>query len=161
MDRIFRKGACGALLDEYEQVIDTLKKVIRPIPDSELATIIDPHTADDNCRSLQAILSHVVHAGYGYATSIHNLSGPAQTRPGKALHPQTAAYLDDLDHMFLFTQQVFRAIEDADLEQTDNQRKIMSGWGQVYDIEQMMEHAIVHIMRHRRQIERLRQQKSG
>jgi hypothetical protein len=33
--------------------------------------------------------------------------------------------------------------------------EIDSGWGVKYDLEQMLEHAIVHILRHRRQIERL------
>jgi hypothetical protein len=27
-------------------------------------------------------------------------------------------------------------------------------WGSVYDIEQIIEHAIVHILRHRRQVEK-------
>ncbi len=32
-----------------------------------------------------------------------------------------------------------------------------SRWKQPYDIEQMLEHAIVHILRHRRQLERWRE----
>ena len=32
--------------------------------------------------------------------------------------------------------------------------KIITSWGQSYDFEQLFEHAIVHILRHRRQIER-------
>ena len=32
--------------------------------------------------------------------------------------------------------------------------KMRVRWGPVYDLEQMLEHAIVHILRHRRQIER-------
>ncbi|HEY5122872.1 MAG TPA: hypothetical protein VIK14_03975, partial [Ignavibacteria bacterium] len=39
------------------------------------------------------------------------------------------------------------------IEQTDNSKKMNVGWGQQYDIEQLLEHAIVHILRHRRQIE--------
>jgi uncharacterized damage-inducible protein DinB len=31
---------------------------------------------------------------------------------------------------------------------------INSPWGVVYDLEQMLEHAIVHVLRHRRQIEK-------
>ena len=31
---------------------------------------------------------------------------------------------------------------------------IKTEWGQEYDFEQLLEHAIVHILRHRRQIER-------
>ena len=44
-----------------------------------------------------------------------------------------------------------------ELEQPDNSLKIKSGWGQSYDIEQMTEHAIVHVLRHRRQIEKFKQ----
>jgi hypothetical protein len=31
---------------------------------------------------------------------------------------------------------------------------IRSSWGVVYDLEQLLEHAIVHVLRHRRQIEK-------
>jgi hypothetical protein len=31
---------------------------------------------------------------------------------------------------------------------------INSGWGVTYDAEQLLEHAIVHVLRHRRQIEK-------
>jgi uncharacterized damage-inducible protein DinB len=36
---------------------------------------------------------------------------------------------------------------------------IHSLWGVKYDLEQLLEHAIVHVLRHRRQIEKLLQQK--
>ena len=39
-------------------------------------------------------------------------------------------------------------------EEDQSAMHIQSGWGQVYDFEQLFEHAIVHVMRHRRQIER-------
>ena len=32
--------------------------------------------------------------------------------------------------------------------------KIKTRWGQLYDVDQLFEHAIVHVLRHRRQIER-------
>jgi hypothetical protein len=32
--------------------------------------------------------------------------------------------------------------------------RIDSRWGQKYDIEQLLEHAIVHILRHRRQLDK-------
>ncbi len=31
---------------------------------------------------------------------------------------------------------------------------IKAGWGPTYDVEQLLEHAIVHVLRHRRQIEK-------
>jgi DNA polymerase III delta prime subunit len=69
-----------------------------------------------------------------------------------------AEYLDDLDGVFNFTEKVLEAFNDDDLEEFDNALKIKPGWGQLYDIEQMMEHAIVHILRHRRQIEKFKVQ---
>lgn len=151
-----RQGAVGALLDIYEQAIDDLKKVIEDIPDEALPLIIDPHTTDENCRSIQAILSHVISSGYGYATSIHNLKGNNIKRRDKIFHSTIEEYLQDLANTFIFTENVFKEIQDAELEQFDNSLKIKTGWGQFYDIEQMTEHAIVHILRHKRQIERIK-----
>jgi hypothetical protein len=42
------------------------------------------------------------------------------------------------------------------LEELDNEKKILTRWGQVFDYDQLLEHAIVHILRHRRQIERFK-----
>ena len=83
MQKIYRKGAVGALLDEYERAIADLKNVIENIPDDALTIIIDKDTSDENCHSFQTILAHVVHSGFGYATSIHNLKGYDRQRPAK------------------------------------------------------------------------------
>jgi uncharacterized damage-inducible protein DinB len=151
-----RNGAIGALLDEYERAIADLKAVIETIPDHALTIIADPHTNDDNCRSVQTVLSHVVHSGYGYATSIHNQKGHNKTRTDKTFHLTVAEYLEDLKNVFLFTEEVFKEFKDEDLEEMDNELKIKTGWGQLYDTEQLMEHAIVHILRHRRQLEKFK-----
>lgn len=156
MPTTFRPGAIGAMLDEYEKAIAELKEVIGSISDSALTVIIDPQTPDDNCRSIQAILSHVVSAGYGYATSIHNLKEHNRERPARIFRTTIKDYLDDLTAVFAFTEDVFREFSDAETEQLDDSLKIKAGWGQLYDIEQMMEHAIVHILRHRRQIEKIK-----
>jgi hypothetical protein len=156
MAKAYRKGAIGALLDEYERAIAELIKVIGVIPDNLLITIVDPHTNDDNCRSVQTILSHVVHAGYGYATSIHNLKGHNMVRPGKTFHSTVSTYIDDLNNVFDFTEKIFWEFNDNELEPFDNPLKIQSTWGQLYDVEQMAEHAIVHILRHRRQLEKIK-----
>ena len=47
-------------------------------------------------------------------------------------------------------------VPNNELEELDNAKKIVTQWGQVFDIDQMMEHAIVHILRHRRQIEKFK-----
>ncbi|MGK2861529.1 MAG: DinB family protein [Chitinophagaceae bacterium] len=158
MTKIYRQGAVGALLDIYEEAIAHLKKMIEDFPDDELTIIINPNTTDENCKSLQAILSHVVHAGFGYATSIHNLTGHNLERPSKTFHLTIQKYSEDLNRVFAFTETIFKEIVDSELEQYENTLKIKTGWGQLYDIEQLTEHAIVHILRHSRQIEKFKNQ---
>jgi hypothetical protein len=156
MTKIYRQGATGALLDEYERAISDLKTVIEDIPDSVLTVIVDAQTTDENCRSVQTILSHVVHSGYGYAVSIHNLRGHTMSRPDKVFHLYLNKYLEDLTNLFVFTENIFSELKDSELEEFDSSLKIRAGWGQLYDIEQMTEHAIVHVLRHRRQIEKFK-----
>jgi uncharacterized damage-inducible protein DinB len=153
MTKIYRQGAVGALLHEYERAILELQKIIEGISDKELITVIDSKTTDLNCKSIQAILSHVVSSAYGYATNIHKLKGHNINRPDKLFHSTVKEYQQDLTKVFEFTTTVFNDVEDNELEQFDNSKKLLTSWGQVYDIEQMTEHAIVHILRHRRQIE--------
>lgn len=153
---MYRQGAVGALLDIYEQAIADFKKVIENIPDNALTITIDSQTTDENCKSIQTILSHVVHSGYGYATNIHNLKGYNIIRPDKTFHLTINKYLEDLINVFTYTENIFKEIKENELEQLDNSLKIKTLWGQLYDIEQMTEHAIVHILRHKRQIDKIK-----
>ncbi len=144
------------MLDIYEQAISDLKKAIEEFPDNALTIITDSQTTDENCKSIQAILSHVVSSGYGYATSIHNLKENNIPRPGKTFHVTIKEYIQDLTNVFAYTENIFKEIKDNELEQFVNSLKIKTGWGQWYDIEQMTEHAIVHILRHKRQIDKIK-----
>jgi len=151
-----RQGAVGALLDIYEQAITDLKYAIADIPANVLTIIIDPQATDHNCKSIQTILTHLVHSGFGYSTSIHNLKGNQIQRPDKVFHQTIEAYLNDLDKVFIFTENIFKYIKDDELEALGNSGKIKTGWGQWYDVEQITEHAIVHVLRHKRQIEKIK-----
>lgn len=154
---MYRQGAIGALLHIYEQAIADLKKAIETISDSALTIITDPDTRDENCKSVQTILSHVVHSGYGYATSIHNVKAATIKRPDKTIRFTIKAYAEDLTNVFNYTENIFKIIQNHELEQLDNSLKIRTNWGQLYDIEQLTEHAIVHILRHKWQIEKMKQ----
>lgn len=149
------KGAVTAILGIYKQIIDNLKDSIHGISDEQLLVVIDSETTDENCRSLQTILTHVVSSGYSYATSIHNHKGNSLEKPVKKFHTSVDAYVTDLGAMFSFTEFVFEKIYDDELEENNQENKIKTGWQQHYDIEQLMEHAIVHILRHHRQINNL------
>ena len=56
--------------------------------------------------------------------------------------------------MFQYNEKLFEDYPDLKIEESDPQKKIKVRWGQYYDVEQLFEHAIVHVLRHRRQIER-------
>ena len=153
--KAFRKGAIGALMDEYERASSDLKLLFRNISEERFIEILDTQTKDEDCRSAQTIMKHVVGAGYGYADYIRGALGSASTSPARRLFA-----VDDveaqIDAMLEYTVQTL----EGRWEMTEEEMTsvvIDSRWGVRYDVEQLLEHAIVHILRHRRQIERLTQ----
>lgn len=152
MRRIYRKGAIGALMDEYERAASELRRLIEGLPEEEFARIVDSQTGDESCRSAQTIMSHVVSAGYGYAADIRKAYAMAADRPQKRLLSHREA-LDELEAMLAYTTQTLEGRWEM-TEEAIMGTLIHSGWGVTYDLEQLLEHAIVHVLRHRRQIER-------
>jgi hypothetical protein len=67
-------------------------------------------------------------------------------------------YQNNPNALIVYTDQTltFQSIEDDELEEFYENKKIRTPWGVVYDIEQMMEHAVLDVVRQRRQIERFR-----
>jgi hypothetical protein len=153
----YRSGAVGALLDIYDKAIHELVHTIADLSESELIQIVDHQTSDPNCRSVQSVLSHVVAAGFAYAVDIRQLMGEAIAYPSPVIRSTIAEYRQDLQSLFAFTVETFESITDHQLEEFDHSKKIKTPWGQVYDIEQLTEHAIVHVLRHIRQIEKFKQ----
>src|SRR5688500_13886666 len=151
--RIHRRGAVGALMDEYERAASELRRLVEHLPEDEFTRIVDALTSDANCRSAQTIMSHVVSAGYGYASAIRGAFSMAPDRPPKRMLSHTEA-LEEFDAMLEYTRRTLNdrcEMSEADIRAT----AIQSRWGVRYDLEQLLEHAIVHVLRHRRQIARL------
>ena len=149
-------GAIGALLDEYELSLGALKGVISDLSLEELLKIVDHQTEDKDCRSIQTILSHVIESGYTYVIEIRKSLGETVAYKNKELLDSIEAYKLGLDEMFDYNLELFRDYPDIKLEEFEAEKKFRVRWGQVYDVEQIFEHAIVHILRHRRQIERFK-----
>ncbi len=146
-------GAIGALLDEYERVVFDLLEIVNDISNKELITIVDDRTKDPDCKSIQTILSHVIRAGYGYAIEVRRSFGEQIKFRKEVLLDSVVAYEKALTNMFNYNEELFENNSNIVLEELDNEKKIIVRWGQSYDVEQLFEHAIVHILRHRRQIE--------
>jgi uncharacterized damage-inducible protein DinB len=147
------KNAVNVLLSEYRKVIVELQNVIQNIPPEKLVLTILPETDNEDCKSIQTILAHVVNSGYAYCVYIRNLKDATIERPKKEIRKSAEEYKEDLNNVLLYTYETFETIYDNDLENSNESEKIKTSWGQIYDIEQIVEHAIVHISRHRRQIE--------
>ena len=153
MNQVYRKGAIGALMDEYERAASELRRLVEHLHEEEFTRIVDSRTSDENCRSVQTIMSHIVSAGYGYAACIRGALSMAAERPPKRLLSHRES-LEEFDAMLTYTIQSL----DGQWEMTEAGIRgtvIHARWGVTYDLEQLLEHAIVHVLRHRRQIEKL------
>ncbi len=143
-------GATGALLDEYERALTELVQLLPKIGEEQLtATVADP-----DFPTIQSILVHVVRAGYNYAIAIRNHQGEQIPLSEPIVLHDLPAVRVALQEMFCYTEQLFADYPELPLEEKSAADKIVTSWGQRYDVEQLLEHAIVHILRHRRQIER-------
>ncbi|HVF66172.1 MAG TPA: hypothetical protein VM914_00815 [Pyrinomonadaceae bacterium] len=85
MRESYRSGALGALMDEYERAASELARLVGRIPDDDFARVVDTQTRDEDCRSAQTIMSHVVGAAYGYADYLREQFSVESTRPPRKL----------------------------------------------------------------------------
>jgi hypothetical protein len=157
--KTFRKGAVGAMMDEYERAALELKRTVESIPEDAYTLLMDPLTEDENCRSIATIMSHVVSAGYSYADHLRRSFGMTSNRPQRRMLTRTETP-GQIQAMLAYTVDTLEGRWEMSEDQIINTR-IQSTWGPVYDMEQLFEHAIVHILRHRRQIEKFMQNRDA
>lgn len=150
----YREGALGALMDELERAAGELRQLVEKLTDEELEATRDPE-AQELC-SIQRVLNHVVRAGYAHANYVRvafsSHGSPAAVPLGKRaesveqLRTMLAYMAETLEGRWRMSEEELSAVE------------IKTRWGTTYDLEQMLEHAVVHVLRHRRQIERFLQE---
>src|SRR4030042_304448 len=143
MERTFRPGAIGALMDEYERVALELKNLLCTIIQEEFIKIFNPHTKDENCKSIQSIMKHVVGAGYRYADQICTFLKKPVVNHNYHIYNIVHA-IEELEKVIQFTSEMI--IDN--LKMSDDEilaTRQATRWG-FYDIEMMFENAIVHIL---------------
>jgi uncharacterized damage-inducible protein DinB len=152
MKKSYRKGGVGAMMDEYERAASELKLLIEETSEDNFTRIVDAETKDEDCRSIQTIITHVVRAGYGYADYIREAFSMASARPENApvLHREAVAKIEAMLDYTVQTLEGKWEMKDEEIESL----AMTVRWGPTYNLEQLLEHAIVHILRHRRQVER-------
>ncbi|MDQ3130123.1 MAG: DinB family protein [Acidobacteriota bacterium] len=146
----YRKGAVGSLMDEYERAAFELKAMIENIGEADYSRIVEGES--EHCCSIRIIMNHVVRAGYGYAKYIRDaLSMDALPVEDKQIGQTEIG--GEIDKMLAYTAEIF----DGKWEMMDEEMEniyFKTRWEVTYNIDQLLEHAIVHILRHRRQIEK-------
>jgi len=151
MNKQYRAGAIGAMTDEYEKALNEFTGLLNTITDSVFVRIID-NSVEENFQSVRNIVFHVVRSGYGYANHIRARFQNPLTKTEIRIENIQEAILE-LDKMFKYTVDTFEdkwLLTDDDLLNTI----IKTSWS-TYDLEAIIEHAIVHVLRHRLQIEKL------
>ncbi len=146
-----RTGALGALMDEYERAAIDLKAVLSNISDKDFQLIRDNKTEDPDCQSIQTINVHVVHSGYTYANYLNTVFDDAWKEYNMPIDNATKG-IEEINKMLIYTDQILDDKYQLP-SQTVDEWIFKTRWGVTYDAEQLLEHAIVHILRHRRQIE--------
>jgi uncharacterized damage-inducible protein DinB len=112
-----------------------------------------PETDDPSYQSVEHLGGHVFRAARNYLTWI----GECVDRPVRDVDPEAdAASIARkgrafMDEVLTAWRRHLVLLEDRDLRPATRK----SRWGEDYTIEQMLEHAVVHPMRHRIQLERL------
>jgi len=154
-EHIYRNnGAIGVLLDEYEKTIHELMFILDGLDFPQLTMEVYSDTKDEDCRSIQSILTHTVQSGFTYVIEIRKWLGEVVDYREKLVLGSIHEYKSALLEMFQFTERLFHDYPDLELTELNNSKKIKVRWGQSFDVEQLMQHAIVHVLRHRLQVEK-------
>jgi CRP-like cAMP-binding protein len=158
-------GWVGALLDEYARAAGDLCRVVEALPAEEFAR--ERESADPDARSIRAVCEHVASAATGYAHYVRRMQGLPAPLPGS---PERRAERRDVptpDALRPALAEALRGTEEAAeglRSRTEAELLAMTlkvSWGAVHDPESILEHAVVHLLRHRRQVERWRGGREG
>ncbi len=136
-----------ALVDEFERAFLEFSEYVRELP----RELYDESVPGDE-GSVRAILAHVVGCGYGHVARVAKSVGG---REPERRFPDPES-LDDPDAWVAALLDVVRHAREA-LDGTQDDaflKRFEVSWGQIYDGEQMMEHATCHPGRHIRQLNR-------
>jgi hypothetical protein len=148
----FRSRAVRSLVElhaaEFRRFIETWKRFKasgRPMPDPR---------GDSDYETPERLAAHIQNAARGYILWASEMLGRPITEIQRA-----QSWEDVWKDFDGFAEQTLAAwekhgalITDEELEPAQSFR---TRWGAPYGIEQMLEHAVVHPMRHRIQLERL------
>jgi hypothetical protein len=149
-----RSGPFGALMDEYARAAEDFCRVVESFDAARFAA----ERASDNPSTVSphAICLHVCGVAHRYAHYIRKVRGvdfveKYELEPSRLGSPQDVRGL--LVEAIVFTEATVEPLLGA----TEAEVQALSftvRWGPRYDPEMILEHAVCHLLRHRRQLER-------
>jgi len=146
----YRPGAIGAMTDEYEKALHELIVVLKTIPDDIFLNSDD--SKEEDFKSIRNITLHIVRSGYAYSNYIRKSFGNEILLNEININSVEEA-VSELNKMFQYKVNTFEnkwLLSDDEMMNTI----IKTSWT-TYDLEAIIEHSIVHILRHRLQIQKL------
>ncbi len=147
----FESRGARALVHLHEAEMRSLLSIWRK---AKAADVRLPKTDDPDYASLEHLLHHLLRAGRGYLTWVCEVLG----RPDPGMPPAPAPEVVDaeadrfLEGLFDAWRTHLSWMPDAIL---DAHTTYPSRWKEPFTIGEMLEHAVVHPMRHRFQLEEL------
>ncbi|MBK6914769.1 MAG: DinB family protein [Ignavibacteriales bacterium] len=149
-----RIGALGAITDIYQKAVDEYVDVLKHTSQKEFITMVDKDTDDEDCRSIQTITRHIIRSGYGYAGYILKaLNIPFEIPNANEMKLETTEEaIREIYNMLYFNITNLYDLNRELIENNLGKIKFMTRWNEEYNFEQILEHAVMHILRHKRQI---------
>jgi len=139
-----------ALMAEYRNSSIEYISFLNKISEDAFLKIRDETTKDPDCKSIQTVTKHVVKSGYIYASYIGSVIGVEWLEYDNEINNPKEAVLE-IEKMLDYTELILDKIKNKTNKEI-LQWSFDARWGVTFDFEQLMEHAIVHFLRHRRQI---------
>lgn len=143
----------GAILDETARAAEDLCRVVEAKSPAEFTE--KRESSDRSTVSIQAISAHCVKCGYAYSNYIREALGepqhPVRLRVTAIAEP--ADLREQLRLMFQHTEETLEMMSALSIAKVQK-LEFQVSWGVTYNPEGILEHGIVHLLRHRRQIER-------
>ena len=146
-----KNGMLIALVEEYKRATKDYIKILDNISKEDFLAIRDNEAKDPDCKSIQTVTFHIIQSGYTYANYIQSVSN-SRWLEYKATIDTTKNAVHEIREMLKYTEESFHDNWYKSKEELE-EYSFKTRWNVTYDVEQLLEHAIVHILRHRRQVE--------
>ena len=147
----FRSRAVLSLVELHEREMQSFLEVWKRFVATDLP-MPEAH-GDESYQSRETLAAHLVRAARGYLTRIGEWVGRPVTDVDDIQDPhEVAERLSELtDNILSAYRRHLSEITDQELEPQTHRTR----WGDLYSVEMLLEHAVVHPMRHRIQLARI------